>query len=73
MVRGGPQIELVGVAEISELLGVEPATVTKWAQRGILPEPDLVLSIGKIWIVETVIEWARETGRAPPEGVDDPY
>jgi len=59
------EIELNGVAEIAEFLGVEPATVTKWAQREILPDPDAELSIGKIWKTWTIVEWARETGRLP--------
>ena len=62
---GSGGIYLLGITEISELLEVAPATVTKWGQRGLLPEPDVELSIGRIWKGSTIVKWARETGRLP--------
>ncbi len=56
-------IQLLGIMEISELLEVAPATVSKWIQREILPEPDVELGIGKIWNQATIEQWARATNR----------
>jgi transposase len=38
--------ELLGVSEIAKIFGVHPATVSKWVQRGRLPEPLARLASG---------------------------
>lgn len=59
--------ELVGLAEISDLLGVEHATTHRWRTRRLLPDPDGVpggsLSGTPIWRKSTIIKWAKATGR----------
>lgn len=41
--------ELLGVSEIAQIFGVHPATVSKWMQRGRLPEPLARLASGYVW------------------------
>ena len=47
-------LDPVGLAEISELLGVPPNTVTSWRQRGQLPKPSWQLKAGPIWLAEDI-------------------
>jgi len=57
----------VGTAELAVRLGVERSTVYQWRRRGLMPEPDLVLSGTPVWEWSTVEQWAAATGRL--EGV----
>jgi hypothetical protein len=41
--------ELLGVSEIAKIFGVHPATVSRWVQRGRLPEPLAQLASGDVW------------------------
>lgn len=60
--------ELMGVAEVAALVGVEPATVRTWrarqargaAMRHPLPEPDWIISGVPIWLSETIRAWADQ-------------
>tara|TARA_B100000029_G_scaffold244675_2_gene241814 strand:+ start:2300 stop:2617 length:318 start_codon:yes stop_codon:yes gene_type:complete len=55
----------IGVYEISELLNVEPTTVSSWRQRHNLPKPDKLVNKGAtpLWKTSTILEWANATGR----------
>jgi predicted DNA-binding transcriptional regulator AlpA len=56
--------DLVGVAEISQRLGVGTSVVHDWRRRHPeFPEPVLVLRMGLIWSWSEVERWARKTGR----------
>jgi hypothetical protein len=68
----GVNIEPVGLAEISELLGVPPNTVTSWRHRDVLPRPRWELKAGPIWDAGDLRKWyEREKGSAaaipPPD------
>lgn len=54
---------LVGPHEVAALLGVKVATVHMWRSRGVMPEPDYVLSRVPIWRESVIRKWAKETGR----------
>lgn len=56
-------MQLVGVAEIADLLGVSRQRVHQLAAREDFPRPLAVLVMGSVWDRKTVEEWARETGR----------
>jgi len=49
--------------EIAERLGVERATVDKWRQRRVLPDPAATISGSPIWKWGEIVEWASRTGR----------
>lgn len=56
--------DLVGMAEIAQLLDVSKARVDQLArQHPKFPKPVAELSAGRIWRREDVEEWARATGR----------
>jgi len=59
--------ELMGVNEVAELLDVKPALISTWAHRAKMPKPDVLLNAGKtqVWLRETIIDWAGETGKLP--------
>jgi hypothetical protein len=54
-------VKVYGVAEIARALGVEATLVAKWRERGKLPPADAELSVGPVWLAET-IEPLLETG-----------
>lgn len=60
-----PPIDAVSIAEIAEMLQVNPGTVSKWRRRGLLPEPDRRLAAADLWHSATIWEWAISTGRMP--------
>ena len=55
----------LGVHEISILLDVKPDTVSSWQLRKIFPKPDAYINDNKtrVWRLQTVFDWARNTGR----------
>jgi predicted DNA-binding transcriptional regulator AlpA len=55
--------ELVGIAEIADLLGVSRQRAHKLSQRPDFPEPVARLSAGLIWERADVVRWiaARRT------------
>lgn len=55
---------LVGVTEIAAILGVSRQRVNYLATHDPeFPKPEVELTGGRVWSSETVIAWARETGR----------
>jgi hypothetical protein len=58
-------VEAVGVAEIAELLGVAPNTVTSWRQRKQLPAPRWDLKSGPIWLASDILAWYASTKGSP--------
>lgn len=57
------KLELVGLAEISGVLGVPSTTVASWRQRGLLPKPRWQLMAGPVWAAAEICEWyERERG-----------
>jgi predicted DNA-binding transcriptional regulator AlpA len=57
------RIDAVGVLEIAERLGVKRQTVSMWKLRGLLPEPDRLVSGQPAWDWPVIEAWARQTGR----------
>jgi predicted DNA-binding transcriptional regulator AlpA len=50
--------------DIAEMLGVKHTTITGYDERGLLPEPDIILGRAKGWAEETIREWdAARPGR----------
>lgn len=59
--------DLVGLVEIADLLEVERQTPRAWRLRGVLPDPDYVISGTPVWRRATIERWARDTGRWPAD------
>lgn len=59
--------DLVGVAEIAELLGVTRQRVHQLMRSPDFPAPVAELSAGRIWNLDEVESWARQTGRLPEQ------
>jgi hypothetical protein len=61
--------EIVDITEIATRLGVPKNTVNVWRTRGVLPDPDLDLTVGPVWYWSTIEKWAKATGRLKEAGV----
>ena len=55
--------DLVGLTDIPELLGIARQTARQWRTRGVLPEPQAVVSSSPVWERRTIIDWALDTRR----------
>jgi predicted DNA-binding transcriptional regulator AlpA len=53
-------LDLVGVPEIAEMLGVSRPTVWRYLRRDF-PEPDAQVSGKRLWRRVTVERWAKKT------------
>lgn len=53
---------LLGHAEIAQLYGVRPQTPQGWRKRGILDDPDVVISGNPYWLLPTVLA-LKKVGR----------
>ena len=49
--------QLVGAAEVAELLGVSRQRVTQLTSRPDFPQPAAVLAMGKVWLLDDVRAW----------------
>lgn len=47
-------MKVYGLTEIARALGVPPGHVSKWRERNKLPVPDAELSVGPVWLAETI-------------------
>jgi hypothetical protein len=47
-------VRVYGLTEIARALGVEPMLVAKWRERGKLPPADAELSVGPVWLADTI-------------------
>ena len=50
-------LNLVGVQEIAELLGVDRATVISWNHQGRLPDVDYKISGVPIWHTSKIVDF----------------
>ena len=55
--------DLVGLTDLPDLLGIARQTARQWRTRGVLPEPQAVVSGSPVWERRTIIDWALETRR----------
>lgn len=54
---------LVGRAELRKLFGVSATRTIQIADRDDFPVPADELTVGKIWLLDDVVNWAQTTGR----------
>lgn len=59
-------LDIVGLRDIADMLGVDGRTPNIWRYRGILPPEDAIISgTIPVWRRETITAWANATGRMP--------
>lgn len=56
-------LDIVGLKEIAERLGVKPQTAAAWRHRNLLPAPEGIVSGAPAWQWQTIEQWAIRTGR----------
>jgi predicted DNA-binding transcriptional regulator AlpA len=56
-------VELVGLAEIAEMLKLSKARADQLARQRDFPLPVVTLTGGRIWDKSAVEAWMRSTGR----------
>ena len=56
-------MDLVGLTEIAEILGISRQRVGQLAEGDDFPEPISVLAAGRVWKRTDIEAWARRTGR----------
>ncbi len=67
-----PQLDVLGLAEIADLLGVSKRTASRYTLRDDFPRPAAELAMGPIWHRTDVDEWMQSApirrGRPPGTG-----
>lgn len=59
----GYTLDLVGVAEIADMLGVSKQVIANWRSRkGSFPDPSVTLRSGPVWARDAIIQWAESEG-----------
>jgi predicted DNA-binding transcriptional regulator AlpA len=56
-----PELDLVGVPEIAEMLGVTRRTAWRYVQRADFPKPVVALRGKRMWKRAAVLRWAKRT------------
>ena len=54
-------LDLVGVPEIAEMLGVSRPSVWRYVRRNDFPQPEAQVSGKRLWKRVTVQRWAKRT------------
>ena len=57
------KLDLVGLPDIPQMLGTARQTARQWRTRGVLPEPQALVSGAPVWERRTIIDWALATHR----------
>src|SRR4051812_37967952 len=58
-------LELVGLAEVSQMLSVSKQAVANWRARQTgFPAPVAELKSGPVWRVDEIVDWAEEQNLA---------
>jgi len=65
-------MDLVGVSEIAEMLGVSRHHVHRLARHADFPDPVATLKVGRIWLATDIEKWER-THRRPRGRPEKPY
>jgi predicted DNA-binding transcriptional regulator AlpA len=61
------ELDLVGVPEIAEMLGVTRRTAWRYVRRADFPEPMVTLRGKRMWKRSAVVGWAKRTLPLPTD------
>jgi predicted DNA-binding transcriptional regulator AlpA len=61
------ELDLVGVPEIAELLGVNRRTAWRYVQRADFPSPVVAIRGKRMWRRTAVLNWAKRTLPLPTD------
>ena len=53
-------VELAGLAEIADILGVSKRSATRYTMRADFPSPIARLRAGPIWLKDDVKQWGQQ-------------
>lgn len=56
-------LDLVGAAEIAQMLDVSRQRVQQLTAKPHFPPPEAELAMGKVWLRTSIEQWARDRGR----------
>ena len=56
----GSELELLGFAEVAELLHTSPRQLLRWTQREDFPEPLVRLRATPVWRKRDIERWAKQ-------------
>ena len=62
---------LAGDSEISLLSGLTPAQISQLVRAEQMPQPRQRLSMGPVWMLEEIFEWALNEGRDVVRGASN--
>ncbi|QGJ92733.1 helix-turn-helix DNA binding protein [Microbacterium phage Megan] len=57
--------DLLTMEEVAVVIGVEPATVSRYRQRGILPKEDAMFGRTPVWARHNIERWDAEREKRP--------
>ena len=60
IIDGMAKLDLVGLAEVAEMLGTSRRQAIRWTQRKDFPEPLVRLAATPVWEAREVRRWKRE-------------
>lgn len=69
---GDSQVDLMGVWEVSQALGISQSLVSTWNARGKMPTPIAVLKSGPIWTRRQIEPLLRMKREGEKEGMRQP-
>jgi predicted DNA-binding transcriptional regulator AlpA len=55
------ELRLLGLTEISKLIGVSKRTASRYAAREDFPRPVAELAMGPVWLADDVEDWIGRT------------
>lgn len=59
----------LGPQEVATFLAVKRPTVQQWLFRGVLPDPDFIVSGFPAWKKRTIVRWAVQTHRLDSDDI----
>jgi DNA-binding transcriptional MerR regulator len=62
--------EFLTLAEVAEMCGLQPGTLSAYRARGYMPKPDQQFGRTPLWRPRTINKWRAQMNRAQKSGGD---